>query len=117
MEDFTKIEITPKEGVNERQPRGISVTKVKAGNYYDAMNSQENYPNHHLPSIEELHIIGRYAPSMLPMEMSLFSSNQMENFRIKGLFFTHPQKDRYESEELELERARSHYFIFVRIEY
>lgn len=117
MEDFTKIEITPKEGINERQPRGISVTNVKAGNYYDAINSQEKYPNHHLPSIEELHVIGRYAPVMLPMEKSLFSSNQTENFKVKGLFFTHPEKDRYESVELELERTKSAYYTLVRIEY
>lgn len=117
MEDFVKVEIAPKEGVNERQPRGISITKIKAGNFYDAINFQENDPNHHLPSIEELHIIGRYAPSMLPMEYALFSSNQIENLKVLGLFFTHPEKDRYESKEIQLERTKSAYYILVRIEY
>lgn len=117
MEDFVKIDVTPKEGVNGRQPRGISITKIRAGNFYDAINFQESNPNHHLPSIEELHVIGQYAPSMLPLEYALFSSNQIENGKVLGLFFTHPEKDKYESKEIQLERNKGAYYILVRIEY
>lgn len=117
MEDFVKIDVTPKEGVNGRQPRGISISKIKPGNFYDAIGAQENDPNHHLPSIEELHIIGQYAPFMLPIEYALWTTNQIENLKVLCLFFTHPEKDKYESKEIQLERTKSAYYILVRLEY
>lgn len=118
MEDFFETQITPKEGVNGRQPRGISISRLKPGNYYDAIKSQESDLNHHLPSIEEFHVIGEYAPFMLPLDHLLFSNNQLENNNVMGIVFGHPVASyNYESKEIPLEKNKSSYYILARIDY
>lgn len=119
MDELTKIELPG--GINsfgERQPRGISITKPKGGNYYDAISFEQQDDNHHLPSIEEFHVIGKFAPFMIPLELTLFSNSlvELKGDRVKGIFFTRSGNN-FESKEFDLPKSKSEFYILVRIEY
>ena len=119
MEEINKIEFP--EGLTStglKAPRGISVTREKVGNYYDAEEFAKTDPNHHIPVIEELHLIADVAPFMLPQMVKLISNTESHEFNsVIGFLLEKIGNDRYRSELSPISKTKKGYFILVRIEY
>ena len=117
MEDFIEIEINKKINSNERQPNRITISRERWGTYYDAIAEEQKNPGFNVPSINEFHVIGKYAVKGLPMDVPLISNESMSNNKIRGLTFKHKKNDDYESIEITLDKSKAACYVLVRIEY
>jgi hypothetical protein len=117
MEEYLKIEIEKDPTSNDIQPRGISVSRPRSGDYFDATEDQNKDKNHHIPSVNDFHIIGRYAPHMIPLNLHLFSKDEIDGGSVKGLYFTRTPEQNYESIEIIIDKYKKSYYILVRIDY
>lgn len=119
MEEFNKIELP--EGLTStglRAPRGISVSRERAGNYYDAEEFAKTDPNHHIPVIEELHVIADVAPFMLPQMVRLVSNTEVpDSNSVMGFLLEKIGNDSYRSELSPISKTKKCSFVLVRIEY
>lgn len=104
---------------NEISPRGISVTELTKGNYYDAIKSETNQQKYIIPTLKDFKIIEKYASFVIPKNIPLISKTLDENVsgNIKGIIYNVLDYDKCEHEELSFNKNEIINYVLIRIKY
>jgi len=102
----------------KQPPSRILVTKIKKGNYYDAINSNHG-SSFHVPSIEEIKIAIKYSEFPFLQNKPYISSDLVENSdkEIKSLIYVN-YYNKYDFKEITIEKdSNDTYYFLINIEY
>jgi hypothetical protein len=117
MEEYLKVEIEKDSASNDVKPRGISVTRPRSGDFFDAIEDQNKDGKHHVPSMNDLRVIEKYASYMIPKNLYLFSKDELDGTSVAGLYYSFTIEKNSEFIPVVIEKYKRSFYILVKIDY
>ena len=102
-----------------RIPSNLTISQIKKGTYYDAINDKSHDDTFHVPTVEEIRLAIKYADIPFIQNKPYVSSELVENSEneIKSLVFAN-YYNKYDFREITIEKdSKSTYYFLIKIDY
>lgn len=105
--------------IKTRIPSNLTISQIKKGTYYDAINDKSHDDTFHIPTVEEIRLAIRYSGTPFIQNKPYVSSELVENSEneIKSLVFVN-YYNKYDFREITIEKdSKSTYYFLIKIDY